>query len=349
MSHHELEARSTTTTISTASFSTWRRRTAPIWRRRVRAAMALDGVLRIKGRRRASTGKAAPLVVQAVGPARRDLVRRPMPAAPTGLVVIGLKGLDRDAVERRWLREPDGAMHLLTGQPRGIDGEAEPPSISASRRATSSSSPPPTPRSPGWRRRGARWARTFPSVRLANWMRARASLFGRSLWRAGSRRARSSSSSALLGGASYWPYGLDEAVAASPARGGTKLAVLPGDATWDAALAADGTVPLGAGAQALVAIWSRAARRISPTRSRYARASDRAGRGAAGAPSRCRRAGLLSVARRRRERWRDRRPAAADRLLPRAPAGRADRAGRCALRGAGGARARGRCRSSSPA
>jgi cobalamin biosynthesis protein CobW len=64
---------------------------------RVRAAMAIDGVLRIKGVVPLA-GKTAPLAVQAVGPRvetwfLNDEMRRP------GLVVIGMKALDRDAVE----------------------------------------------------------------------------------------------------------------------------------------------------------------------------------------------------------------------------------------------------------
>ena len=65
---------------------------------RVRAAMAIEGVLRIKGLV-SLDGRAAPLAVQAVGPRVEtwfvaDETRR------TGLVVIGLRGLDRAAVER---------------------------------------------------------------------------------------------------------------------------------------------------------------------------------------------------------------------------------------------------------
>ena len=63
----------------------------------VRRAMAVDGVLRIKGHAPIE-GRAAPLAVQAVGPRVEtwfvsDESRRP------GLVVIGLKGLDRAAVQ----------------------------------------------------------------------------------------------------------------------------------------------------------------------------------------------------------------------------------------------------------
>jgi len=69
---------------------------------RVRDAMAVDGVLRIKGLV-AIDGRAASLAVQAVGPRVEtwfvpDAARRP------GLVVIGLKGMDRANVEHA-LRE----------------------------------------------------------------------------------------------------------------------------------------------------------------------------------------------------------------------------------------------------
>ena len=65
---------------------------------RVKRAMAIDGVLRIKGLVRLN-GKSAPLAVQAVGPRVEtwfvpDVDRKP------GLVVIGLKGLNRSAVKR---------------------------------------------------------------------------------------------------------------------------------------------------------------------------------------------------------------------------------------------------------
>jgi cobalamin biosynthesis protein CobW len=64
---------------------------------RIKAAMAIDGVLRIKGLV-SIDGRAAPLAVQAVGPRVETWFvtedgRRP------GLVVVGLKGMDRSAVE----------------------------------------------------------------------------------------------------------------------------------------------------------------------------------------------------------------------------------------------------------
>jgi len=65
--------------------------------RRVVAAMAVEGVLRIKGLI-AISGRAAPLAVQAVGP-RVETWFAAAPRAAFGLVVIGLKHLDRGAVE----------------------------------------------------------------------------------------------------------------------------------------------------------------------------------------------------------------------------------------------------------
>ncbi len=62
---------------------------------RVAAAMALPGVLRIKGRMRVA-GKAAPAVVQAVG-GRVETYFAPGAGAP-GLVVIGERGLDQAAI-----------------------------------------------------------------------------------------------------------------------------------------------------------------------------------------------------------------------------------------------------------
>jgi cobalamin biosynthesis protein CobW len=60
--------------------------------------MAIDGLLRIKGMVRLAD-RSAPLAVQAVGPRVEtwfvaDTDRKP------GLVVIGLKGVDRAGVER---------------------------------------------------------------------------------------------------------------------------------------------------------------------------------------------------------------------------------------------------------
>jgi cobalamin biosynthesis protein CobW len=71
---------------------------------RVRAAMAVEGVLRIKGIV-AMNSRAALLAVQAVGP-RVETWFVPNEARPTGLVVIGLRGLDRAAVEGAVRAEP---------------------------------------------------------------------------------------------------------------------------------------------------------------------------------------------------------------------------------------------------
>jgi cobalamin biosynthesis protein CobW len=64
---------------------------------RVRAAMAREGVLRIKGQATVP-GRSAPLAVQAVGP-RVETWFAAAGDRPTGLVVIGLKGMDRSAIE----------------------------------------------------------------------------------------------------------------------------------------------------------------------------------------------------------------------------------------------------------
>lgn len=67
--------------------------------KRVRAAMALPGVLRIKGAA-AVAGKAAPVMVQAVGQRVETWFARDA-RAPGRLVVIGLEGFDLDAVRDR--------------------------------------------------------------------------------------------------------------------------------------------------------------------------------------------------------------------------------------------------------
>jgi cobalamin biosynthesis protein CobW len=64
---------------------------------RVKAAMAIHGVLRIKGLVTLA-GKGAPLAVQAVGP-RVEMWFAANDGRRPGLVVIGLRGMDRGAVE----------------------------------------------------------------------------------------------------------------------------------------------------------------------------------------------------------------------------------------------------------
>jgi cobaltochelatase CobN len=130
-------------------------------------------------------------------------------------------------------------MHLLKGQPRGLEGQAEPVDLEQSPGDIVVLSAADTEIA------GLAAARrvlgdNFPSVRLANWMALAhpyaVDLYGeRVLAKARLVVLR------LLGGASYWRYGLEEAVRLARANG-TKLAVLSGDAAWDAALAAQGTV-----------------------------------------------------------------------------------------------------------
>ncbi|MBR1217466.1 cobalamin biosynthesis protein CobW [Bradyrhizobium sp. U87765 SZCCT0131] len=68
-------------------------------RDRVAQALALDGVLRVKGHVRID-GKPAPVVVQAVGSRVELAFGRPDVAQAEHLVVIGLKGFDGDAARR---------------------------------------------------------------------------------------------------------------------------------------------------------------------------------------------------------------------------------------------------------
>jgi cobalamin biosynthesis protein CobW len=66
-------------------------------RRRAADALGRPGVLRIKGRA-AIAGKSAAAVVQAVGPRIETYFA---PGEATGLVVIGLRDLDRDDIAAR--------------------------------------------------------------------------------------------------------------------------------------------------------------------------------------------------------------------------------------------------------
>ncbi|MEW6642278.1 MAG: cobalamin biosynthesis protein CobW [Pseudomonadota bacterium] len=68
-------------------------------RERVAQALALEGVLRVKGHARID-GKPAPVVVQAVGSRVELAFGRPDAAQAEHLVVIGLKGFDADAARR---------------------------------------------------------------------------------------------------------------------------------------------------------------------------------------------------------------------------------------------------------
>ncbi len=68
----------------------------------VKSALAIPGVLRVKGRA-SIVGKSAPIVVQAVGDRVELAFGRPDVQRPGGLVVIGLKGLDRAAIEAQFV------------------------------------------------------------------------------------------------------------------------------------------------------------------------------------------------------------------------------------------------------
>jgi len=130
-------------------------------------------------------------------------------------------------------------MHLLKGQPRTITGEAEPVDLGQSPGDIVILSAADTEIS-GLAAARRSLGRDFPSVRLANWMALShpysVDLYGESVLQHAKLVVIR-----LLGGASYWRYGLDEATRISRASGAT-LVVIPGDATWDAALAAHGNV-----------------------------------------------------------------------------------------------------------
>src|SRR5688500_11800160 len=131
-------------------------------------------------------------------------------------------------------------MHLLTGQARGLTGSAEPVDLDQSPGDIVILSAADTEIA------GLAAARRgldvdFPVVRLANWMQL-AHPYSVDLYAEKVLARAKLVVIRLLGGASYWQYGIDEAVRSARANG-TKLAVLPGDATWDPALAQLGTVP----------------------------------------------------------------------------------------------------------
>jgi cobaltochelatase CobN len=130
-------------------------------------------------------------------------------------------------------------MHLLKGQPRGLIGAAEPVDLEQSPGDIVILSAADTEIS-GLAAARRALPEPFPSVRLANWM-ALAHPYSVDLYGEKVLAHTRLIAIRLLGGASYWRYGLDEA--ARLARGGgARLLVMPGDATWDAALAREGTV-----------------------------------------------------------------------------------------------------------
>ena len=140
-------------------------------------------------------------------------------------------------------------MHLLNGQARGIAGGEEPVDLAQSPGDIVILSAADTEIA-GLAAARRALGEPFPSVRLANWMQLAHPY-------SVDRYAESVLANAklvavrLLGGASYWRYGLDESVRLARANG-TALLVMPGDAAWDSALAAEGT----AGEEAARKLWA---------------------------------------------------------------------------------------------
>ncbi|MBB5754571.1 cobaltochelatase subunit CobN [Prosthecomicrobium pneumaticum] len=81
-----------------------------------------------------------------------------------------------------------------------------------------------------------------PTLRLANLMRL-AHPYSVDLYVETTLRRAKIVLVRMMGGAGYWPYGL-EALRALSRAGGPKLAVVPGDGRWDASLEAWSTVPV---------------------------------------------------------------------------------------------------------
>ena len=103
--------------------------------------------------------------------------------------------------------------------------------------------------------------RTFPSLRLANLLQLghplSVDLYVEQVVGAGLVVVR------LLGGRSYWPYGLEQ-VAAACRAGGIALAVLPGDDQPDPELPAGRTLPAGDLSSALAVPGPRRSRQRRP-------------------------------------------------------------------------------------
>ncbi len=130
-------------------------------------------------------------------------------------------------------------MHLLKGQARGFSAGAEPVDLEQSPGDIVVLTAADTEIS-GLAAARRSLGEDFPSVRLANWMQL-SHPYSVDLYSETALAHAKLVVVRLLGGASYWRYGLDEAVRIARAYG-TKLIVLPGDATWDAALASESTV-----------------------------------------------------------------------------------------------------------
>ncbi len=130
-------------------------------------------------------------------------------------------------------------MHLLKGQPRTLTGDAEPVDLEQTPGDIAILSAADTEIS-GLAAARRALGEPFPSVRLANWM-ALAHPYSVDLYAEKILARARLIVVRLLGGASYWSYGLDETVRLARANR-TKLVVIAGDASWDAGLAAHGTV-----------------------------------------------------------------------------------------------------------
>ncbi|MYZ49484.1 cobaltochelatase subunit CobN, partial [Propylenella binzhouense] len=140
-------------------------------------------------------------------------------------------------------------MHILKGQTRGLEAGAEPVDLEQTPGDIIVLTAADTEIA-GLAAARRRLGDGFPSVRLANWM-ALAHPYSVDLYGETVLAHARLVVLRLLGGASYWRYGLDEAVRLARANG-SLLAVLPGDSTWDGALAAFGTV----GEAEARALWS---------------------------------------------------------------------------------------------
>jgi cobaltochelatase CobN len=130
-------------------------------------------------------------------------------------------------------------MHLLKGQARGLNAAAEPVDLEQSLGDIVVLSAADTEIS-GLAAARRALGENFPRVRLANWMQLAhpysVDLYGETVLAAAKLVVIR-----LLGGASYWRYGLDEALRNARSNG-TKLIVVPGDAAWDPSLVAQSTV-----------------------------------------------------------------------------------------------------------
>ncbi|MBA3520761.1 MAG: cobaltochelatase subunit CobN, partial [Rhizobiales bacterium] len=131
-------------------------------------------------------------------------------------------------------------MHLLKGQARALSGAAEPVDLEQTPGDIVILSAADTEIAGLAAARRALGGK-FPSVRLANWMQL-AHPYSVDLYVEQVLAHARLVVIRLLGGASYWRYGLDETVRLCRANR-TRLVVMPGDAAWDDSLAAEGIVP----------------------------------------------------------------------------------------------------------